>query len=153
MIDRPTVEGFQSRSDLIVDLAVRARTSRSGRCCRGSAAAAVTTWSSVRRSRSPTPITTWFTEGAADGFNVMGPALPSGLEAFIEHVLPILRSRGLFREDYTGTTLREHYGLAKPANQFHARELATVSKPPKIWRVNHQDRRCPWWFTRHIAVG
>jgi hypothetical protein len=35
-------------------------------------------------------------------------------------VLPILRSKGLFREEYTGTTLREHYGLAVPPNQFHA---------------------------------
>jgi hypothetical protein len=34
-------------------------------------------------------------------------------------VLPILRRKGLFREDYTGTTLREHYGLPVPANQFH----------------------------------
>jgi alkanesulfonate monooxygenase SsuD/methylene tetrahydromethanopterin reductase-like flavin-dependent oxidoreductase (luciferase family) len=72
-------------------------------------------------------ITRWFENGAADGFNVMGPALPSGLEAFIEHVLPILRSRGLFREDFVGTTLRDHYGLAKPANQFHERAAAEVS--------------------------
>jgi hypothetical protein len=41
------------------------------------------------------------------------------LESFIEHVLPILRSKGLFREDYRGTTLRDHYGLSVPANQFH----------------------------------
>jgi hypothetical protein len=49
----------------------------------------------------------------------MAPGLPSELETFIEHVLPILRSKGLFREDYRGRTLREHYGLAVPANQFH----------------------------------
>jgi len=49
----------------------------------------------------------------------MAPALPSGLEAFIEHVLPILRGKGLFREEYAGTTLREHYGLPVPPNQFH----------------------------------
>ena len=64
-------------------------------------------------------IVEWFEGGAADGFNVMAPALPSGLETFIEHVLPILRARGLFREEYEGTTLREHYGLPVPANQFH----------------------------------
>jgi alkanesulfonate monooxygenase SsuD/methylene tetrahydromethanopterin reductase-like flavin-dependent oxidoreductase (luciferase family) len=56
----------------------------------------------------------WFTTGAADGFNIMPAVLPSGLEAFVEHVVPILRSRGLFREDYSGTTLREHYGLPVP---------------------------------------
>ena len=56
----------------------------------------------------------WCTTGAADGFNIMPAVLPSGLESFVDHVVPILRSRGLFREDYTGTTLREHYGLPVP---------------------------------------
>lgn len=65
-------------------------------------------------------IETWFTQGAADGFNIMGAALPSGLETFIETVLPILRSRGLFRTEYAGTTLREHYGLPRPANRWEA---------------------------------
>ncbi|PPK65034.1 LLM class flavin-dependent oxidoreductase [Actinokineospora auranticolor] len=60
----------------------------------------------------------WFTTGAADGFNVMAPLLPSGLTEFVDTVLPILRRRGLFRDDYTGTTLREHYGLARPADGF-----------------------------------
>lgn len=55
-----------------------------------------------------------FTERAADGFNIMAPVLPSGLEAFIEQVLPILRRRGLFREDYESGTLRGHYGLDRP---------------------------------------
>ena len=52
----------------------------------------------------------------------MGAALPSGLEAFIEHVLPGLRERGLFREEYEGRTLREHYGLPRPANRFDLAE-------------------------------
>ncbi len=52
----------------------------------------------------------------------MAAALPSGLETFIDHVLPILRRKGLFREDYTGTSLREHYGLPVPPNQFHRSE-------------------------------
>jgi hypothetical protein len=42
------------------------------------------------------------------------------LETFIEHVLPILRRKGLFREEYTGTTLREHYGLSVPTSRFRA---------------------------------
>lgn len=53
----------------------------------------------------------WFTHGAADGFNVMPAVLPSGLETFIETVVPILQQRGLFRTEYAGSTLREHYGL------------------------------------------
>ncbi|MGP4020799.1 LLM class flavin-dependent oxidoreductase [Saccharopolyspora sp. 5N708] len=60
----------------------------------------------------------WFISGAADGFNVMPPVLPSGLASFVDHVVPILRQRGLFRTEYTGRTLREHYGLRRPANQF-----------------------------------
>jgi hypothetical protein len=60
----------------------------------------------------------WFTHGAADGFNVMPAALPSGLEDFVGQVVPILQSRGLFRTEYTGRTLRDHYGLARPENQY-----------------------------------
>ena len=56
-----------------------------------------------------------FSQGAADGFNVMPAVLPSGLEAFVDHVVPILQERGLFRAEYAGTTLREHYGLPVPA--------------------------------------
>ncbi|MBE2997340.1 LLM class flavin-dependent oxidoreductase [Nocardiopsis sp. HNM0947] len=59
-------------------------------------------------------IQTWFEQGAADGFNVMPPHLPGGFDAFVDHVVPLLRDRGLFREKYTGTTLREHYGLPRP---------------------------------------
>jgi len=64
----------------------------------------------------------WWENDAADGFNVMAPVLPSGLRAFVEHVVPILQRRGLFRTDYEGRTLREHYGLARPQNQ-HTRAL------------------------------
>lgn len=60
----------------------------------------------------------WFDVGAADGFNIMPPVLPSGLDAFVDHVGPILQERGLFRTEYTGRTLREHYGLARPGNQY-----------------------------------
>jgi len=60
----------------------------------------------------------WFTQGAADGFNIMPPILPEGLDLFAEHVVPLLRERGLFRSGYEGATLREHYGLARPANRY-----------------------------------
>lgn len=60
----------------------------------------------------------WFEAGAADGFNVMPPYLPGGLEDFVDQVVPILQKRGLFRTEYTGRTLREHYGLERPANRF-----------------------------------
>ena len=59
----------------------------------------------------------WFRNGAADGFNVMPPFYPGGLEVFAGTVVPILQ-RGLFRTEYTGTTLRDHFGLPRPASQF-----------------------------------
>lgn len=58
----------------------------------------------------------WFEGEAADGFNLMPAHFPEGLESFIEGVLPILRQRGLFREQYEGRTLRDHLGLPRPAH-------------------------------------
>jgi FMN-dependent oxidoreductase (nitrilotriacetate monooxygenase family) len=62
----------------------------------------------------------WFTDGAADGFNIMPPLLPSMLDVFSAEVIPILQRRGLFRTAYEGTTLREHYGLPWPKSAFDA---------------------------------
>ena len=69
----------------------------------------------------------WFTNGAADGFNVMPPALPGDLTTFAEQVLPILRRRGLIGDGYEGVTLREHYGLARPADRFDRPGLAAAN--------------------------
>ncbi|ASR36378.1 monooxygenase [Prauserella marina] len=60
----------------------------------------------------------WFRSGAADGFNVMPPILPAVLTDFVEQVVPILQRRGLFRREYTESTLRGHYGLSRPENRF-----------------------------------
>jgi FMN-dependent oxidoreductase (nitrilotriacetate monooxygenase family) len=60
----------------------------------------------------------WFEAGAADGFNVMPPYLPGGLEDFVSQVVPILQRRGLFRTEYSGHTLRDHYGLRRPQSRF-----------------------------------
>jgi FMN-dependent oxidoreductase (nitrilotriacetate monooxygenase family) len=57
----------------------------------------------------------WFRDGAADGFNIMPPYFPGGFDAFVDHVVPRLRARGLFRTEYAGTTLRDHLGLQRPA--------------------------------------
>lgn len=35
----------------------------------------------------------------------------------MDHVVPLLRKRGIFRHEYTGTTLRDHLGLRGPASQ------------------------------------
>lgn len=53
----------------------------------------------------------WFRSGATDGFNVMVDELPGGLEVFVDHVVPLLQRRGIFRTEYQGSTLRSHYGL------------------------------------------
>ncbi len=60
----------------------------------------------------------WYAAGAADGFNMMPPYLPGGLEDFVEHVVPILQQRGLFRTGYHTSTLRGHYGLAHRPSRF-----------------------------------
>jgi len=60
----------------------------------------------------------WFRAGAADGFNLMPDMFPSGAEIFVDHVVPILRKRGIFRHEYTGRTLRHHLGLPNPVSQY-----------------------------------
>jgi FMN-dependent oxidoreductase (nitrilotriacetate monooxygenase family) len=62
----------------------------------------------------------WFESAAADGFNIMSDIYPSGLEAFVDHVVPLLQRRGLFRTEYDGSTLRSHYALERPQNAFAA---------------------------------
>ncbi|MGU3498316.1 LLM class flavin-dependent oxidoreductase [Mycobacterium sp. C31M] len=69
----------------------------------------------------------WFTTGGADGFNLIPPALPSSLAAFVDHVVPELRRRNLFRTEYTGSTLREHLGLPRPTNRFSTGAGSSVS--------------------------
>jgi alkanesulfonate monooxygenase len=60
----------------------------------------------------------WFKEGGCDGFNLMPPFLPGGLDDFVELILPELRRRGLFRTEYEGQTLREHLSLPRPASRY-----------------------------------
>jgi FMN-dependent oxidoreductase (nitrilotriacetate monooxygenase family) len=60
----------------------------------------------------------WFVTKAADGFNLFPPFVPGSVEAFTELVVPELQKRGLYRTEYTGSTFRDHLGLAKPPNRF-----------------------------------
>ena len=59
----------------------------------------------------------WFEGRAADGFNVMPPYFPGGLDDFADGVIPILQRRGLYRTDYEGPMLRDHFGFARPPNR------------------------------------
>jgi FMN-dependent oxidoreductase (nitrilotriacetate monooxygenase family) len=60
----------------------------------------------------------WLYERACDGFNVMFPYVPGGLDEFVDQVVPELQRRGLFRTAYEGQTLRDHLGLPRPTNPF-----------------------------------
>lgn len=63
----------------------------------------------------------WFEAYAADGFNVIFPYLPGGIDDFVDLVIPELQRRGIFRTEYEGPTLRENLGLARPENRFTVR--------------------------------
>jgi len=60
----------------------------------------------------------WLYGEGCDGFNIMFPYVPGGLDDFVDKVVPELQRRGLFRTEYEGTTLREHLGLPRPENRF-----------------------------------
>ena len=60
----------------------------------------------------------WLETEACDGFNIMFPFLPAGLDDFVDKVVPELQRRGIFRREYEGATLRENLGLPRPKNRF-----------------------------------
>lgn len=115
--DFPDTEGWQSRQQLLVDLARKDNLSirqlyqkvagaRGHRIITGTA------------SDIADQLELWFTQGAADGFNILPATLPHGLDEFVDQVIPELQRRGLFRSEYTGNTLREHLELARPRSQY-----------------------------------
>jgi FMN-dependent oxidoreductase (nitrilotriacetate monooxygenase family) len=126
LYDRPLVEGMQSRSQLVLDLARRDHLTVRQLIGRLGGGRGHRTFAGTPEQVADT-IQEWSESGAADGFNVMPAVLPSGLEAFVEHVIPILRKRGLFREGYTGKTLRDHYGIPRPASQFAVPRRGTTA--------------------------
>jgi len=66
----------------------------------------------------------WLYADACDGFNIMFPYVPGGLDDFVDQVVPELQRRGLFRREYEGKTLRENLGLSRPENRFFAARRA-----------------------------
>ncbi|MET4800379.1 LLM class flavin-dependent oxidoreductase [Bradyrhizobium sp. LB11.1] len=63
----------------------------------------------------------WLVGRGSDGFNIMFPFLPAGLDDFVDKVVPELQHRGIFRKEYEGATLRENLGLPRPKNRFFER--------------------------------
>jgi FMN-dependent oxidoreductase (nitrilotriacetate monooxygenase family) len=80
-------------------------------------------------------LTRWFREGAADGF-IIGAGAPTDIDAFVAQVVPILRQRGLFREEYSEDTLRGHLGLPVPANRYDAVRRGARTLPASRQRRN-----------------
>ncbi|MBI3197235.1 MAG: LLM class flavin-dependent oxidoreductase [Rhodospirillales bacterium] len=114
--DPGTVEAARSRTEVIVGLVRREKfTLRQLLAYLAGARGHYTTAGTPEQIADL--IEDWFHDGAADGFNVMPPLLPSMLDAFVAEVIPLLQKRGLFRTAYEGTTLREHFGLARPASR------------------------------------
>ncbi|RXZ80043.1 LLM class flavin-dependent oxidoreductase [Paenibacillaceae bacterium] len=69
-----------------------------------------------------------FEAEAVDGFIIYGQVQPEGLQEFTEQVVPILQERGLFRKEYTGSTLREHLNLSYPVNRYtQEREARSIN--------------------------
>ena len=60
----------------------------------------------------------YFHQRACDGFNIMFPWVPGGLDEFVDQVVPELQRRGVFRKEYEGKTLRENLRRARPPNRF-----------------------------------
>ena len=62
----------------------------------------------------------WLEGGACDGFMLIFPTLPNGLETFVAQVVPELQRRGIFRTEYAGPTLRDNLGIGRPAVRYPA---------------------------------
>jgi FMN-dependent oxidoreductase (nitrilotriacetate monooxygenase family) len=108
--EMPATDGIQSRQQLVIDQGRRENLSI--RQLARSFAGARGHWQVIG---TPEDIVDAMEErfrgGGADGFNIMAPMFPGGLEDFILLVIPELRRRGLFREAYAGRTLRANLGL------------------------------------------
>ncbi|MGW3092301.1 LLM class flavin-dependent oxidoreductase [Streptomyces sp. NPDC001102] len=123
LLPEDAIEGAKSRYTLVVELARRERLTVRQLIGRLGGGRGHLTFAGTPEQVAD-QIESWFTRGAADGFNIMPPVLPSGLDAFVDHVVPILRARGLLRTEYgPRRTLRERYGLPRPANQYLAPAL------------------------------
>ncbi len=115
--DPETVQAARSRTEVIIALVRRERPTL--RALLHSLAGARGHLTAVGTPEQIAAIIAdWFESGAADGFNVMPPILPYLFDVFAQEVVPILQKRGLFRTGYDGRTLRDHYGLERPANRF-----------------------------------
>lgn len=115
--DPATVEAARSRTEMVIDMVRKDHLTLRQVLSQLAGARGHYTFSGTPE-RVADLMEEWFRGRACDGFNVMPPLLPAGLDSFAAEVVPILRNRGLFRHEYEGRTLRAHYGLDEPASQF-----------------------------------
>ncbi|KAF0815158.1 Nitrilotriacetate monooxygenase component A [Andreprevotia sp. IGB-42] len=126
----PETEGMKSRQALMLDIARKHNfTIRQLYLWIAGARGHWTIVGSVQQIADQ--LQSWFENGAADGFNVMPPWLPGGLDDFVDLVIPELQRRGLFRTEYEGNTLRENLGLARPQNRFTHASAAPSERAPE----------------------
>ncbi|MFT6580510.1 MAG: FMN-dependent oxidoreductase (nitrilotriacetate monooxygenase family) [Alphaproteobacteria bacterium] len=111
--DPATVEAARSRTEVIVGLVRREKPTLRQLLSKLAGARGHFTFAGTPEQVADL-IEDWFTDGAADGFNLMPPVLPKMLDVFIDEVVPLLQKRGLFRTEYAGETLRDHFGLDRP---------------------------------------
>ena len=115
--DPSTVQAAQSRAGVITSLVARERPTLRQLLHKLAGARGHFTMAGTPEQVADV-IEDWTSNGAADGFNLMPPVLPALLDDFVKEVIPILQKRGLFRTAYAEETLRGHYGLELPKNQF-----------------------------------
>lgn len=115
--DPETVEAARSRTEMVINMVVKDKLSLRQLLARLAGARGHYTFTGTPEHVADI-MEAWFRGKACDGFNVMPPLLPSGLETFVAEVVPILRKRGLYRNAYEGETLRSHYGLQLPPSQY-----------------------------------
>src|SRR5260370_27585949 len=78
----------------------------------------------------------WLTSFGCDGFNIMFPYLPQGLDDFVDKVVPELQSREIFRREYEGRTLRENLGLPRPKDRFFESSRLLERRTPSSHRAD-----------------
>lgn len=122
------IEGFKSRSSLVRDLARGEQLTMRQLIGKLGGGRGHRTFAGTPEQLAD-DLQRWFEAGAADGFNVMAPAIPGDLTVFIDEVLPLLRARGLFREAYEGSTLRHHLGLERPESQYAVEPAGAGAAP------------------------
>ena len=115
--DPATVEAARSRTEVIVGMVAREKPTLRQLLAKLAGARGHFTFAGTPEQVA-NELEAWFKGGAADGFNLMPPVIPWMLDAFVDEVVPLLQQRGLFRDGYTGTMLRDHYGLSRPAVAF-----------------------------------